>query len=113
MSKEMIKTMKDGSTAVEAKKVELTDDQLANVEGGVWDFASNRMYDESWEEVLLDEQTPVIWRENGVLDHWAIVTGYEYDGQGHPLYFDLDLIYEPYIVKNAPASEVLLDFVYE
>lgn len=112
MGKEMIKKMKDGYSAADAKMVELSDEQLANVEGGVWDFASNRLYDESWEEVLLDQGTLVVWRENGVLDHWARVTGFEYDGNGVPLYFDLDLVNEPYYVTNAPASEILMDFVY-
>ena len=113
MSKEMLKKMKDGSPVVDEKKVELTEEQLANVEGGVWDFASNRLYDDSWEEVLLDQGTLVVWRENGVLDHWARVTGYEYDGNGKPLYFDLDLVNEPYLVTNVPANEVLMDFVYQ
>ncbi|MDO4188322.1 MAG: hypothetical protein Q4D29_04965 [Lachnospiraceae bacterium] len=112
MSKEMIKTMKDGSSAVETKKIELTDEQLASVEGGVWDFASNRLYDDSWEKVLLDEETPVLWKENGIVDHWAVVIGYELDGNDHPLYFDLDLINEPYIVRNVPSSEVLIDFAH-
>lgn len=113
MSKEMIKKMKDGSPVVEAKRVELSDEQLANVEGGVWDFASNRLYDDSWEEVLFVDETLVVWRENGVLDHWAKVTRFELDGNGKPVYFDLDLVYEPYIVTNVPANEVLMDFVYE
>ena len=113
LEKENIPLASAEVTMIPQTYVELSDEQLANVEGGVWDFASNRLYDDSWEEVLLDQGTLVVWRENGVLDHWAKVTGYEYDGNGKPLYFDLDLVNEPYIVTNVPANEVLMDFVYE
>ncbi|MDO4188534.1 MAG: hypothetical protein Q4D29_06040 [Lachnospiraceae bacterium] len=111
MSKEMIKTMKDGSPFDDTKRVELSDEQLADIEGGVWDYASNRKTDDTWFKTLLIDGTLVVWRENGVLDHWAKVTAYEEDSNGKPLYFDLDLVNEPYVVKSVPANQVLLDFV--
>jgi len=109
MAKEFKIEMKDGSKFEDAKRVELTDEQLETISGGRWDYASE--YDKigQWDE-MFSAGMQVVWRENGCIDHWCTVLAYDYVGD-RIVSFDLDCDAEGFYAYGVPANEVLMDFV--
>lgn len=108
MAKEFKIEMKDGSKYEEAKRVELTDEQLEAISGGTWDYASNYDKCDQWDD-MFNSGAEVVWRENGCIDHWCQVLGYDYVGD-RIVTFDLDCVSEGFYVYGVPAEEVLMDF---
>lgn len=101
------KLAEDGSEFKGSEPVELTDEQLEFINGGVWDYADTRIID-GWDEAFADG-VEVVWRENGI-DHIARVEAY-YEINNVATYFDLYCYLEGFRAYNVPANEVLLNFV--
>lgn len=102
---ELRREMKDGSVYDANKKVELSDEALEKIQGGIWSYAAEVGQDQ-WNEVFGGR--PVLWREYGVMDHWGRVISY--NSIGDAIYtFDLDLPYENMFVFDVPARDVLVE----
>lgn len=105
---ELRREMKDGSTFDPTKKVELPDEALEKIQGGMWQYSDAVDYNPAWDNVLFSG-VQVVWRENGVLDHWATVKSFT-TVENKVTSFDLDLVYENYYVYGVPAHEVMIQF---
>ena len=87
--------------------IELTDEMLDDVNGGVWNYASQIPTNPEWDKAF-NSGTWVVWREHGTKDHWCKVRYYVYSGNNY-VSFDLECPSEGIVYCNVPASEVLFD----